>query len=163
MSNRSLLSGWRQRWNASLLLFLHQRARGSVDIEDLAQETYLRLLRARDLNEIRNPQAYLLQAARHVLLEWRAQQMPSASFVEVEPESLVDDCVPELVLEAQSSQQRFERALDEISPMMRAVLLLRLRDDRPCREIAQQLGLTERQVKRHLKRGYDHLRARLEG
>jgi len=55
MSNTSLLAGWRERWNRSLFLFLRQRVRGSVDIEDLAQETYLRLLRTRDLSEIRNP------------------------------------------------------------------------------------------------------------
>ena len=59
--------------------------------------------------------------------------------------------------------KRLESALDEVSPPVRAVLLLRLRDERPCQEIAQQLGLTDRQVKRYLARGYDHLRARLEG
>jgi outer membrane receptor for ferric coprogen and ferric-rhodotorulic acid len=32
--------------NTRLFQFLRQRTRGSVDIEDLAQETYLRLLRA---------------------------------------------------------------------------------------------------------------------
>jgi len=162
MSNTSLLAGWRERWNRSLFLFLRQRVRGSVDIEDLAQETYLRLLRTRDLSEIRNPQAYLLQVARHVVLEWRGQHASPASFVELEEASLVDDCPPELELEARSSQQRLEMALQELSPVMRTVLLLRLRDERPCREIAQELGLTDRQVKRHLTRGYDQLRARLE-
>lgn len=163
MSNTSLLTGWRRRWNRSLFQFLGQRVRDSVDIEDLAQETYLRLLRARDLSEVRNPHAYLLQVARHVMLEWRGQRVPPESFVELEEESLVDDCPPELELEAHSLQQRLELALEEVSPVVRAVLLLRLRDDRPCQEIAQQLGLTFRQVKRHLERGYDHLRSRLEG
>src|SRR6185295_1084604 len=153
MSNRSLLAGWRQRWNGSLFQFLRQRVRDSFDIEDLAQETYLRLLRARDLNEIRNPQAYLLQVARHVMLEWRGQQVPQESFVELEDTSLIDDCPPELELEAEASQQRLELALQEVSPVVRAALLLRLRDDRPCQEIAKQLGLTDRQVKRHLARG----------
>jgi RNA polymerase sigma-70 factor (ECF subfamily) len=162
MSNTSLLAGWRERWNRSLFLFLRQRVSDSIDIEDLAQETYLRLLRARDLSEIRNPQAYLLQVARHVVLEWRGQRVSAESFVELGEASLVDDCLPELELEARSSQQRLELALQELSPVIRAVLLLRLRDQRPCREIAQQLGLTDRQVKRHLARGYDHLRSRLE-
>jgi RNA polymerase sigma factor (sigma-70 family) len=162
MSNRSLLAGWRERWNKSLFLFLRQRVPGAVDIEDLAQETYLRLLLARDLSDVRNPQAYLLQVARHVVLEWRGQRDLPASFVEIDESSLVDDCPPELELEAQTSQQRLEMALQEVSPVVRAVLLLRLRDERPCREIAEQLGLTDRQVKRHLARGYDHLRSRLE-
>jgi RNA polymerase sigma factor (sigma-70 family) len=163
MSNTSLLAGWRQRWNRSLFQFLRQRVRGSVDVEDLAQETYLRLLRAPDLSEVRNPQAYLLQVARHVMLEWRGQPVSPESFVELEEASLVDDCPPELDLEARWAQQRLELALEEVSPAVRAVLLLRLRDDWPCQDIAQQLGLTDRQVKRYLARGYDHLRARLEG
>jgi RNA polymerase sigma-70 factor (ECF subfamily) len=163
MSNASLIAGWRQRWNKSLFQFLRQRVRDSVDIEDLAQETYLRLLRARDLSDVRNPQAYLLQVARHVMLEWRGHRMSSEPFVELEDASLVDDCPPELELEAQWSRHRLDRALEEISPVVRAALLMRLRDDQSCQQIAQQLGLTDRQVKRHLARGYDHLRTRLEG
>jgi RNA polymerase sigma-19 factor, ECF subfamily len=162
MPNTSLLAGWRQRWNRSLFRFLRQRVRGSVDVEDLAQETYLRLLRAPDLSQVRNPQAYLLQVARHVVLEWRGQRASPESFVELEEEALVDECPPELELEAQWAQQRLELALKEVSPVVRAVLLLRLRDDRPCQEIARELGLTDRQVKRHLAHGYDRLRARLE-
>jgi DNA-directed RNA polymerase specialized sigma24 family protein len=45
---------------------------------------------------------------------------------------------------------------------MRAVLLLRLRDERSCKDIAQQLGITLRQVRRYLAGGYERLRAALE-
>ena len=74
MPNRSLLIEWRKRWNRSLFQFLRRRVRSSVDVQDLAQETYLRLFRARDLDEVRNPLAYLLQVASHVALEWCDQQ-----------------------------------------------------------------------------------------
>ena len=77
-SNKLLLVGWRKRWNRSLLLFLRGRVRASLDIEDLAQETYLRLLRARDLSEVRNPQAYLLRVASHVVTEWRNSIRPTS-------------------------------------------------------------------------------------
>ena len=162
MSNTSLLAGWRQRWNRSLFQFLRQRVSGSVDLEDLAQETYLRLLRAPDLSQVRNPQAYLLQVARHVMLEWRGQPTSPESFVEIDESTLVDECPPELELEAQLLQRRLELALQEVSAVVRAVLLLRLRDEWPCQRIAQELNLTDRQVKRYLARGYGHLRARLE-
>ena len=58
MHNRSLLLEWRQRWNRSLFQFLRRRVRSSVDVQDLAQETYLRLLRARDLNWISIPELH---------------------------------------------------------------------------------------------------------
>src|SRR5262245_25895645 len=111
MSNTALIAGWRQRWNGSLCQFLRQRVRDSVDIEDLAQETWLRLLRVRDLSAVRNPHAYLLQVAYHVILEWRGQRLPPEACVGIEDAALVDDCAPELELEAELSEQRIERAL----------------------------------------------------
>jgi RNA polymerase sigma factor (sigma-70 family) len=163
MQNRSLLLEWRQRWNRSLFQFLRRRVRSSVDVQDLAQETYLRLLRARDLSEVRNPQAYLLQVARHVAQEWCDRQPRSDSMVVLDEDMLVDGQLPELELDALLSRQRLEEVLASVSPMMRAVLLLRLRDERSYQEIAAELRVTERQVRRYLARGYERLRLAFEG
>src|ERR1700722_7967488 len=163
MHNRSLLLEWRQRWNRSLFQFLRRRVRSSVDVQDRAQETYLRLLRTRDLNEVRNPLAYLLQVASHVALEWCDRQPRGDSMVMLEEDMLVDRQLPELELDARLTQQRLEEALASISPMMRAVVLLRLRDERTYQEIAVELRITDRQVRRYLARGYEHLRLAIEG
>jgi RNA polymerase sigma factor (sigma-70 family) len=154
---------WRQRWNGSLFQFLRRRVRSAVDVQDLAQETYLRLLRARDLGEVRNPQAYLLQVASHVALEWSNRQPRGDSTAPLDEEMFVDHQLPELEIDARMSQQRLEQALTSVSPMMRAVLLLRLRDERSVTEIAADLGITVRQVRRHLARGYERLRVAIEG
>ena len=162
MHNQSRLLEWRQRWNRSLFQFLRRRVRSSVDVQDLAQETYLRLLRA-DLNEVRNPLAYLLQVASHVALEWCDRQPPSDSMVVLDEDMLVDRQLPELELDARLSQRRLEETLASISPMMRAVVLLRLRDERSYQEIAAELRITDRQVRRYLARGYERLRLAIEG
>jgi RNA polymerase sigma-70 factor (ECF subfamily) len=162
MSNASMLVGWQQRWNRSLLRFLGRRVRATVDIEDLAQETYLRLLRARDLGDVRNPQAYLLRVAGHVLLEWRDHQPHPEALVAMDDDLLVDDCPPEFELDASLSQERLNHTLATASPTMRAVLLLRLRDERSCKAIARELDITLRQVRRNLARGYARLRTALE-
>ena len=162
MHNRSLLLEWRQRWNRSLFQFLRRRVRSSVDVQDLAQETYLRLLRA-DLTEVRKPLAYLLQVASHVALEWCDRQPRGDSMVELEEDMLVDPRLPELELDARLSQQRLDETLASLSPMMRAVVLLRLRDERSYQEIAAELRITDRQVRRYLERGYERLRVAIEG
>ncbi len=162
MSNESLIAGWRSRWHRSLSRFLGRRVRTAVDIEDLAQETYLRLLRARDLGEIRNPQAYLLRVAGNVLIEWRQHQPRPESIVMLDDDLVADEASPEFELEAAVSQQRLEQVLAAVSATMRAVLLLRLRDERSCKEIAEDLGITVRQVRRYLARGYEKLREALE-
>lgn len=162
MTNKSLLVGWRKRWNRSLLRFLGQRVRAAVDIEDLAQETYLRLLRAQSLEEVRNPQAYLLRVAGHVLAEWRDNNPSADELTDVEEALFVDDRTPEFEIDAKVSQRRLNEALTSVSPMMRAVLLMRLAEERPYKTIAKDLGITERQVKRYLIRGYGRLRDVLE-
>jgi RNA polymerase sigma factor (sigma-70 family) len=163
MSNRSLIKEWRRHWNRNLLRFLGRRVRASVDIEDLAQETYLRLLRAKDLGEVQNPQAYLIKVASHVVLEWRDHQPSPDRFDDMEDHrNLADESSPELEVDATLSQVRLERTLASVSPIMRAVLLLRLRDEKSYQQIADQLEISLRQVKRHLARGYALLHETLE-
>jgi RNA polymerase sigma factor (sigma-70 family) len=159
MANGTLILGWRKRWNRSLLRFIGRRVPARVDIEDLAQETYLRLLRARDLGTVRNPQAYLLRVASHIVSEWRDRQLPAGLFAAIEEESLADEALPELTVEAEISRALLDRALQEMSPMTRAVMVLRFREERRCEDIARDLGLTDRQVRRHLTRGYERLRS----
>ena len=162
MANGAVLIDWRKRWNRNLRQFLGRRVRSSVEIEDLAQEIYLRLLRAPDLQQVRNPQAYLLRVAGNVVAEWRRQSPPLESFSGGEEDARADECLPELVLDAALSQERVNLQLERMSPTMRAIVLLRLRDERSYKEIAQELDLTLRQVRRYLARGYDQLRSALE-
>jgi RNA polymerase sigma-70 factor (ECF subfamily) len=159
MAKDTLLLGWRKRWNRSLLRFIGRRVRASVDIEDLAQETYLRLLRANNLGNVRNPQAYLLKVASHVVAEWRDRQLPAERIEAVDESALADDTVPEFALEVEMGQALLAKTLQDMAPMTRAVVLLRFRENRRCSEIARELQLTERQVRRHLTRGYERLRA----
>jgi DNA-directed RNA polymerase specialized sigma24 family protein len=74
-------------------------------VQDLAQETYLRLLRARDLNEVRNPLAYLLQVASHVAMEWCDRQPGSDSIVVLDEDMLVDRRLPEPKRTSEISRQ----------------------------------------------------------
>jgi len=163
MQSRSLILEWRQRWNRRFFHFLRRRVRSSIDVQDLAQETYLRLLRARDLAEVRNPLAYMLQVARHISMEWCDGQPRSSSMVELDEDMLVDGQLPELELDVELSHRRLEEALASVSPMMRAVLILRLRDELPYADIATRLRISDRQVRRYLARGYEQLRMAIEG
>jgi RNA polymerase sigma-70 factor (ECF subfamily) len=158
MSNRTLLLGWRKRWNRSLLKFIGRRVRAAVDIEDLAQETYLRLLRARDLGDVRNPQSYLLRVASNVMAEWRDRQPPQEMFEPAADDLLVDLKDPEFELETEVSQARLDQALADIPTVTRTVLLLKFRENLQCKEIAAALELSDRQVRRHLTRGFEKLR-----
>jgi RNA polymerase sigma factor (sigma-70 family) len=138
--------------------FLRARVSNSPDIDDVAQETYFRLMRARDLRHIRNPEAYMIRVASHVALEWRQDHVRSEAMLCLDEELLVDERLPELELDQTLSQGQLDRGLALLSPTVRAVLLLRVRDEQSCKAIARELGLSERQVKRYLAHGYERLR-----
>jgi RNA polymerase sigma factor (sigma-70 family) len=72
---------------------------------------------------------------------------------------LIDERTPEFELDANLSQAVLNRALENIPTLTRAILLLKYRENYQCKEIAQELELTERQVRRHLTRGIESLRA----
>lgn len=162
MSNGHILARWRERWSRNLDRYLRSRVRAPVDVEDLAQETYLRLLRAPDLGTVLNPEAYLIRVASHVVAEWRRSHGAQESLDPSELEALADLGTPEAEISARMSQRRLNEALERLPALTRAVVLMRLRDGIACREIATAIGITDRQVKRHLARGYDRLRDALE-
>jgi len=162
MSNQALLSAWQRRWHRSLLRFLASRAR-HVDIADLAQETYLRLLRAPDLREVRNPEAYLIRVASHVAAEWTFSARTLEKLTASMNAALVEENTPELEVQATLSQQRVEQLFKELPAAVKAALVLRLREGQSYKQIAKTLNLSERQIKRYLERGLLKLRAAMNG
>ena len=111
---------------------------------------------------LRHSQAYLLRVASHVASEWRNRQPPEELFEAVDEGTLIDELLPELALEAEISRARLDQALKDVSPTTRAVVLLKYREGRQCKEIARDLKLTERQVRRHLTRALERLREALQ-
>jgi RNA polymerase sigma factor (sigma-70 family) len=77
-------------------------------------------------------------------------------------EPLEDNFAPLLEVEAVVSQRGLDEVLADLPAMTRAVVLLRFRDNLPCRDIARNLQLSDRQVRRHLTRAYEQLRKTLD-
>jgi len=71
---------------------------------------------------------------------------------------LADERTPEFELDTNLSQAVLNRALENIPALTRTILLLKYRENYQCKKIAQELELTERQVRRHLTRGVESLR-----
>jgi RNA polymerase sigma factor (sigma-70 family) len=97
-----------------------------------------------------------------VALDWCDRQPRLDAMEPLEEQMLSDDLLPELELDATMFQKRLDETLATFSPMMRAVQLLKHRDERSHQEIAADLNLSARQVRRYLARGYERLRLALE-
>lgn len=136
-----------------LLRCLAARLVDAQQADDLAQETYLRLLRVDEEAVIREPRAYALRVAANVAHEWRSlarNRLPHGSEA---LEVLEDESSPERACEQRQRIDRLNRALETLSPNCRAVLLLHRRDKLTREQIAETVGISVGMVKKHLAQG----------
>jgi RNA polymerase sigma factor (sigma-70 family) len=150
----------------SLRRFLASRLRNAAaDLPDLVQEVFLRLLRIERHETIRNPQAYLITIASHVLHQHALRQASST-----EPDDLmrewydmqsVTEQDPAVQLETEQRVAQLERAMRQLSPKARAVLMLHRRDGFSLDEIASRLGMSRGMAKKYLAQALSHCRQRL--
>lgn len=153
------IAEWARSWNAGLTRFLRRRLPQQIDAEDLAQEVYVRLLRVEKLELIEEPRAYLYRVASNVAAEWRMRASHSKPHGADELDALVAATTPEALLGEAEFARQLDGALQEMTPMVRAVIYLKLRDGMFHQEIAQHLSITPRMVRRLLTAGYAQLRS----
>jgi RNA polymerase sigma-70 factor (ECF subfamily) len=155
------IAEWMRRWNSGLTRFLERRVATPIDAQDLAQEVYLRLLRLEQIDLIAEPQAYLYRVASNVATEWRMRASQRKPHSADELDVLVDLASPEVLVDEALSAARLDAALRELTPVVRAVMYLKLRDSMTHEQIARHLSVTSRMVRRYLTVGYTELRRRL--
>lgn len=155
---------WFGKWRKPIRSWLRNRA--SVppgDIDDLAQEVFLRLLRYSDDVTVDNPQGYLFRIAANVANEWRERSRvrkphDDSWLEELQIESGEE---PENAFTRSRTNEYVQAAVDRLPPRQREVLLLHVNEGLTYKQIAQQRGLTYRIVLRDLTRAYSTLRMQL--
>jgi RNA polymerase sigma factor (sigma-70 family) len=159
------LTSWFQRWRRPLRQWFQVRSTlPDADIDDLAQEVFLRLLRYSDDILIDNPQGYLFRIAANVTNEWCER----ARHKRPNDESWLEDLQVAPVEEPENDAARnlvhdnVRGAVARLAPRQREVLLLHVADGLTYMQIAERLGLTERIVLRDLSRAYGQLRMQLD-
>lgn len=156
------LSDWFRQWRGPLRKFLSGRVGvRAADVEDVAQEVFLRIMRYDKAELIEHPQAYLYKIAANVAAEW---SMRSASSLRHDAKWLTDLAggeQPDALLLLAQSQAAIKRALDTLQPRQRQVLKLYFTEELSHSAIAERTGETLRTVRRHFARGYGQLRREL--
>jgi len=127
-----------------------------LDTDDLVQDAYARLLRARDAGKVSHPKAYLFATARNAALDlFRRDKIVSfQGIAEIEHLSVLEER-PDAA-EAASHEQEIailHDAIDSLPKRCREILVMRRLHGLSHREIAQSLGISEHTVNAQLAIG----------
>lgn len=131
----------------------------NLDVEDVIQETYTRILSVPSLDTIRHPRQYAIRTAKAIIIDHirhsRVVSIASAGKSEVdvpEPEASAEE-----KLEFREEIAAVNEALAELPEKCRMTLLLRRVEGMSQKEVARHLGISEKMVERHMTNGVRHL------
>lgn len=141
------------------------RRLGSEDLaHETLHETWIHLHRENDGEAIANPSGYLMRTAFHIASDRKRKASRRARRLEIRAVLELADDSPSAVewVEGQQDITALELALDELTPRRRTILLASRLEGTPLREIAEQLGISQRMVEIELKQALEHCAGRLD-
>jgi len=156
-----------KRQGQRLRRFLAARLRyGASDVEDLAQEVFLRILRFERHQEIRSSESYLYVVALNVLHRHFSRRSAVPEPIEIsalaEEMETAPGSDPLAQAEMQQQLQGLQGALRQLPEKAQAVLLMHRRDGYSLEEIAAQLGFSRANAAKYLSKALIHCRQCLQ-
>ncbi len=136
--------GWLQGW-------LRKKLGNAFDAADLAQDTFVRVLRAPGLDAVQEPRAYLATIARNLLINHvrrRAIERAYLDALALLPEPVAPS--PEARLIVLETLIEIDRRLSGLPAQAKQAFLLAQLEGLGQAEIAAELGISLSTVKRHL-------------
>ena len=139
-----------------------RRLRNRQQAEDLAHDTFVRVLEAKS-EQVEQPRAYLHQTARNIAVDgFRRQELRDAKELAAVPPSSSQTGDPEQYMRAIQLAESVERALQELPLNCRKVFVWQKIEGLTQAEIAERLGLSRNMVEKYMIRTLRHLRERVE-
>jgi RNA polymerase sigma factor (sigma-70 family) len=146
------------RHQVSLKRFIARFMRNTSDVEDIAQETFLRAFRVEQGRSIEQPKSFLFRIAKHIALNQLSQK--SRQIADYMEDSGASDVIPlagsaeEEVIAGQTLGLHCD-AVASLPPQCRHAYLLRKVHGLSHKEIADHLGIAVSTVEKHLIKGVE--------
>ena len=160
---KSRISDWFCQWRSPLRRFLLGKARvRAADVDDVAQEVFLRLMRYGTAELVEHPRAYLYKVASNVAAEWSIRARNQRPHDSRWLSNLIDGREPELPLLRRQIKEEIDRGLAMLAPNQREVLELYFNENLTHAQIAARRGESLRSVRRRFVKSYQKLRTVLD-
>jgi len=143
--------GWLRDW-------LRKRLGNSFDAADLAQDTFVRVIRAHTVpDDLREPRGYLARIAQGLVIDLFRRRSLEQTYLAVLA-ALPEHQVPSLEAQAilRETLLDLDRLLDGLGAKVKAAFLLSQLESLPYPEIAKRLGVSPRTVSTYLARAMEH-------
>jgi RNA polymerase sigma factor (sigma-70 family) len=144
------------RHRAALYRYLRRFTSGAEDIEDLVQETYVRVYALADYQAVGSPRALLFRIAHNMAVERARRQKSQATDSVADFEQLTvyaSDAPADEQIDARSRFESFCAAVDRLPPLCRRVFVLRKVYRLSHDEIAEVLGVSHSTIEKHVAKG----------
>ncbi len=143
--------------------YLTRRLNCAQTAADLTQEAFVRLMHGKPVDTMENPRAYLYRIASNLVADhFRGVKLEPRVIGATLWETVPDDAPgPERALLARDEVRRLERAIDDLPPRQRQILLLHKFDGLSYGAIAERLNLSKNTVMVHMMRALARCRDRL--
>jgi RNA polymerase sigma factor (sigma-70 family) len=127
-----------------------------LDIDDVVQEMYARILSVSSLETIRYPRQYAIQTAKSIIID-HIRHSKVVSIISSGSLEQLNIAVPEVSTEErmvfQEEIQDIANALAQLPTACRETLILRRIEGLSQKETAQRLNISEKSVEKHMARG----------
>jgi RNA polymerase sigma factor (sigma-70 family) len=144
------------RHRAALYRYLRRFTSGAEDIEDLVQETYVRVYALSYTQAVESPRALLFRIAHNMAVERARRQRSQATDSVADLERLTVSSTEAPADEQIDASRRFESfcaAVDRLPPLCRRVFVLRKVYRLSHDEIAEVLGVSHSTIEKHVAKG----------
>jgi RNA polymerase sigma factor (sigma-70 family) len=150
--------------DAALKAYLRVRFPDEADVEDVVQESYVKVWKARAIEPIRSIRAFLFRVAQNIAVDRvrrsrSKREMPVGSlpgYDVVDESTNVGETIG-----AHEKECLLAAALSKLPARAHDIVILCKLNGLSHREAAEQLGIAERTVDEHLRRGMKRLGAEL--
>lgn len=142
--------------NDALVSFLAARLHNAQDARDVAQEAYVRLLQLDTPGALSFLRGYLFKIAENLAIDrirHRAIRVRAAYTEGLLFDDLDEGSSPERNLLAQEELSRISERLMELSSNCRQAFIMHVFLDRPTKDIAAEMDVSDRMVRNYVTRG----------
>ena len=140
-----------------LRAWLSRRRLGGMDVDDIIQETYSRLMTAESVQHVHDVRNYTFQVAGSVVIDHMRRMkvvslssVPDLDYLEV----VSEEPSPERQVIDRDELHRLAGMIARLPGRVRDVFTLRRVYGLSQREVAQKLGIAESTVEKHMARGF---------